>query len=57
MRRDEEHILGKVFRTDIGPTREKEERTTENKMERCNPTILERYWMESERGDGQGDME
>ena len=30
---------------------EKEERTTENKMERRE------YWTESGRGDGQGDME
>ena len=45
MRRDEEHTLRKVFRTDIPGkrkrgTREKEEGTTEHKMETCNPTIL-----------------
>ena len=45
MRRDEEHPLRKVFRTDIPGKRkrgtsEKEEGTTENKMETCNPTIL-----------------
>ena len=38
-------------------TREKEERTTENKMERRMPTIFEKYWTESGRGDGQGDVE
>ena len=45
MRRDEEHILRKVLRTDY--IREKEERKTENKMERCVPTILVKYWTES----------
>ena len=36
---------------------DKEERTAENKMERCLPTIIEMYWSESGRGDGQGDVE
>ena len=40
-----------------GYTREKEERTTENKMERRVSTRLEKYWTESGRGDGQGDVE
>ena len=39
-----------------GYTREKEERTSENKMERRMPTRLEKYWTESLRGDGQGDV-
>ena len=47
IRRDEEHIgwgkcLGRMYqrkRRDRG-TREKEEGTTENKMETCKPTIL-----------------
>ena len=37
-----------------GYTREKEERTTENKMERRMPTILKKQWRENGRGDGQG---
>ena len=41
----------------IGPTRENEKWMTENKMERCNPTRREKYWIASERRDGQGDME
>ena len=40
-----------------GYTREKEERTTENKMERRVSTRHEKYWIESGRGDGQGDVE
>ena len=40
-----------------GYTREKEERTTENKMERHVSTRFEKYWTESGRGDGQGDVE
>ncbi len=40
-----------------GYTREKEERTTENKMERRVSTKFEKYWTESGRGDGQGDVE
>ena len=40
-----------------GYTREKEERTTENKMERRMSTRFEKYWTESGRGDGQGDVE
>ena len=40
-----------------GYTREKEERTTENKMERRVSTRFEKYWTESGRGDGQGDVE
>ena len=56
MRRDGEHILRKVLRADI-PTREKEERTTETKMERRVSTRFEKYWTENGRGDGQGDVE
>ena len=37
-----------------GYAREKEERTTENKMERRVSTRFEKYWTESGRGDGQG---
>ena len=40
-----------------GYTRENEERTTENKMERRVSTRSEKYWTESGRGDGQGDVE
>ena len=40
-----------------GYTREKEVRTTENKMERRMSTIFEKYWTESGWGDGQGDVE
>ena len=40
-----------------GYTREKEEMTTENKMERRVSTRFEKYWTESGRGDGQGDVE
>ena len=40
-----------------GYTKEKEERTTENKMERRVSTRFEKYWTESGRGDGQGDVE
>ena len=54
MRGDEQHILRKVFRADI--PLEKEERTTENKMERCSD-VIQRDLIESERGVGQGDME
>ena len=57
MRRDGEHILRKVLRADFRYTREKEERTTENKMERRVSTRFEKYWTESGRGDGQGDVE
>ena len=35
---------------------EKEEKTTENRMERCVTMRHEKYWTESGRGDGQGDM-
>ena len=51
-RRDEEHTLRKVFRTDI-----------QGKRKRGRPKIrwkdsiqrdLENFWTESERGDGQG---
>ena len=45
MRRDGEHILRKVMRADIPG--KKEERTTENKMERCVSTRFEKYWTES----------
>ena len=34
-----------------GYTREKEERTTEDKMERGVSTRFEKYWTESGRGD------
>ena len=40
-----------------GYTREKEDGTTKNKVERRVPTILEKYRTESGRGDGQGDVE
>ena len=40
-----------------GYTRETEERTTENKMERRVSTRFEKCWTESGRGDGQGDVE
>ena len=40
-----------------GYTREKEERTAENKMEIRVSTRFEKYWTESGRGDGQGDVE
>ena len=50
MRRDGESVEGRY-------TREKEERTTENKMERRVSTRFEKYWTESGRGDGQGDVE
>ena len=54
MRRDGEHILRKVLRADIPGKRK---RTTENKMERRVSTRSEKYWTESGRGDGQGDVE
>ena len=42
-----------------GYSREKGERTTENWKYACQalPTKLEKYWTESGRGDGQGDVE
>ena len=40
-----------------GYTRKREERTTENKTERRVSTRFEKYWTESGRGDGQGDVE
>ena len=55
MGRDEEHVPRKVLRTDIST--EKIESTTENKTERGVPTGLEKYWAESRRGEGQGDVE
>ena len=42
---------------EYGSTREREDGTTENKMETRVPTIYEEYWTESGRGDGQGDLE
>ena len=39
---DEEHLLRKVLRMDI--LGKKEDRTTENKMERRMPTSREKYW-------------
>ena len=47
MRRDEEHTLRESDKN--GYTREREGRTTENKMERRVPTILEKYFTELER--------
>ena len=49
MGRDEKHTLRKVFRTDIPGKRKR------GRMETCNTPIL-LCWIESERGDGQGDM-
>ena len=40
-----------------GYTREREEGETENKMERRVSTRFEKYWTDSGRGDGQGDVE
>ena len=40
-----------------GYSRENDERTTENMMERCVQTRIEKYWAESGRGDGQGYVE
>ena len=40
-----------------GYTREEEGWTTENKMERRVSPRFEKYWTESGRGDGQGDVE
>ena len=40
-----------------GYTREKTERMTENKKERCKPTRFAKYWTEGGRGDGQDDVE
>ena len=55
MRRDGEHILKE---SDEGRyTREKKERTAENKMERRMPTRFAKYWTESGRVDGQGEVE
>ena len=48
------HTEGSVEK---GYTREKEEMMTENKMERRVPMRLKKYWTESGRGDGQGDVE
>ena len=48
MRTDEEHILRKVLGMDAPG--KKEERMTENKMERRMPTRLEKYCAESGRG-------
>ena len=58
MRRDGEHIYTEES-VEGGYTRQfqKEERTTENKMERRVSTRFEKYWTESGRGDGQGDVE
>ena len=55
MRRDEKCILRKSIEN--GYYREKEERTTEKKMERPRTTRLAKYWTESGRGDGHGDVE
>ena len=56
MWRDIEHILRNVLWMDMN-TREKENRMTENKMERPVPMGHDKYWTGSGRGDGQGDME
>ena len=40
-----------------GYSREKDARTTENKMDRHVPTRHEKYLAESGRGDRQGDVE
>ena len=55
MTRDGEHILEESVEGRY--TRESEERTTENKMERRVSMRFEKYWVESGRGDGQGDVE
>ena len=55
---DEERWRTHTEESDEGRyTREKEERTTENKMERRMPTRFAKYWTESGRGNGQGDVE
>ena len=54
MRTDKEHILRKMLRMDIPG---KCKRMTKNKMERRVPMRLEKFWTESGRGDGQGDVE
>ena len=55
---DEERWRTHTEESDEGRyTREKEERTAENKMERRMPTRFAKYWTESGRGDGQGDVE
>ena len=55
---DEERWRTHTEESDEGRyTREKEERTTENKMERRMSTRFEKYWTESGRGYGQGDVE
>ena len=57
------HVMRERWRTHTeesvegGYTMEKEERTTENKMERHVSTRFEKYWTESGREDGQGDVE
>ena len=55
---DEERWRTHTAESDEGRyTREKEEKTTENKMEIRMPTRFAKYWTESGRGDGQGDVE
>ena len=54
MRRHKEHTVRGV---EDDFAREREERTTENKMERRVSSRFEKYWTENGRGDGQGDVE
>ena len=49
--------MGRNESFENGYIREKEGRTTENKMERRVPMRHEKYWTESGRGYGQGDVE
>ena len=56
MRKDGEHILRKLFRTDIPGNLGKSGRTKIRWIEAMQ-RYLEKYWIEGERGDGQGDME
>ena len=53
MRRDEEHILRKVLRTDMPGKGRQDDRKQHERM----LTRLEQHWTESGRGDGQGDVE
>ena len=55
MRRDGEHILRKVLRADI-PGKRKRGRPKTRWKDACQRD-LKKYWTESGRGDGQGDVE
>ena len=55
IRRDEEHILRKVLRTDIPGKRRRGRPKT--RWKDFQATQLENYCVESGRGDGQGDVE